>query len=80
MMLFIIGGSQDRHSNRAGTWRQELRQRPWSSAALWLVSHSLLSLLPYRTQDLQPRDDTTHTGHPWTLPMVAEHIFSFFLI
>jgi hypothetical protein len=31
--LFIIEGSQDRNSNRTGTWRQELMQRPWSGAA-----------------------------------------------
>jgi hypothetical protein len=28
-MLFITKGSQDRNSYRAGTWRQELMQRPW---------------------------------------------------
>jgi hypothetical protein len=27
--LFIIKGSQDRDSSRAGTWMQELMQRPW---------------------------------------------------
>jgi hypothetical protein len=27
MLLFIIEGSQDRNSNRAGSWRQELMQR-----------------------------------------------------
>ena len=27
--LFIIEGSQDRNSIGAGTWRQELMQRPW---------------------------------------------------
>ena len=29
-------GSQDRNSNRAGPWRQELMQRPWRGAAYWL--------------------------------------------
>jgi len=29
----IIKGSQDRNSSRAGTWRQELMQRPWRGAA-----------------------------------------------
>ena len=29
-------GSQDRNSNRAGSWRQELMQRPWRDAAYWL--------------------------------------------
>ena len=28
-VLFIIGGSQDRNSNRAGNWKQELMQSPW---------------------------------------------------
>jgi hypothetical protein len=28
ILLFIIEGSQDRNSNRAGTWRQELMKRP----------------------------------------------------
>jgi hypothetical protein len=35
--LFIIEGSQDRNSNNAGTWRQELLQRPWRGAAYLLV-------------------------------------------
>jgi hypothetical protein len=42
-LLFIIKANQD--SNRAGTWRQELMQRPWRSAAYWLAPHGLLSLL-----------------------------------
>ena len=60
--LFIAEGSQDRNSNRAGTWRQELMQRPWRIAVYWVASHGLLSLLSYRTQDHQPRDGTTHNG------------------
>jgi hypothetical protein len=31
--------------HRAGTWRQELMQRPWKGAVYWLVSYGLLSLL-----------------------------------
>jgi hypothetical protein len=46
--LSIIKGNQDRNSNRAGTWRQGLMQRPWSCALYFLVSHGLLSLLSYR--------------------------------
>jgi hypothetical protein len=37
--LFSIGGSQDRNSSRAGTWRQELVQRPQRRAAYWLPPH-----------------------------------------
>jgi len=29
----VTEGSQDRNSNRAGTWRQELMQRLWRGAA-----------------------------------------------
>jgi len=35
--LFILEGSQDRHLNRAGTWRQELMassRRPWRMLSL----------------------------------------------
>jgi hypothetical protein len=65
---FIIEGSQDRNSSRAGTWRQELMQRPWRSTANWLPFHGLLNLLSYTTQDYQPRDGTTHHGLRYKLP------------
>jgi hypothetical protein len=51
IMLFIFEGSQDRNSNRVGTWRQELMQRLWRGTSYWLAPHGLLSLLSYRTQD-----------------------------
>jgi hypothetical protein len=41
-LLFITEGSQDRNSNRAGTWRQELMERLWKDAAYWLAPHDLL--------------------------------------
>jgi hypothetical protein len=68
-LLFITKGSQGRNSHRAGTWRQELMQRPWRDVLYWLASPGLLSLLSYRTQDHQPRDGTTHNGpsHPRSL-------------
>jgi hypothetical protein len=46
---FIIEGNQGRNSNRAGTWRQELIQRPWMRTAWWLAPYGLLSLLSYTT-------------------------------
>ena len=66
-LLFIIEGSQDRNSNRAGTWRQEETWKPWRGAAYWLAPCGLLSLLSYRTQDHKPRDGTTHNelGPPY---------------
>jgi hypothetical protein len=33
MSLFIIEGSQNKNSNMAGTWRQELMRRSWRSDA-----------------------------------------------
>jgi hypothetical protein len=61
-LLFITKESQGRNSYRAGTWRQELMQRPWRDVLYWLASPGLLSLLSYRTQDYHPRDGTTHNG------------------
>ena len=43
-LLFITKGSPDRNSHRAGTWRQELMQRPWRDVTYWLASLGLLSL------------------------------------
>jgi hypothetical protein len=42
--------------------KQELMQRPWRDVPYSLASPGLLSLLSYRTQDYQSRDDTTHKG------------------
>jgi hypothetical protein len=47
---------------RAGTWRQELMQRPWRDVTYWIASPGLLSFLSYRTQNYQPGDGTTHNG------------------
>jgi hypothetical protein len=62
VLLFIIEGSQDRNSSRAGTWRQELMLRPRRGAAYSLAPHGLLSLPSYSTQDHQARDSTTQHG------------------
>jgi hypothetical protein len=46
--------------------KQELMQRPWRDVTYWLASPGLLSLLSYRIQDYQPRNDTAHNdlSHP----------------
>jgi hypothetical protein len=49
--LFIIKGSQDRNSSRAGTWKQELIRGHGG-----MLFTGLLTLISYRTQDHQPRD------------------------
>jgi hypothetical protein len=41
-LLFIFEGSHDRNSNKAGTWRQELMQKPWRAAAYWLAQPAFL--------------------------------------
>jgi hypothetical protein len=40
-----IKGIKDRNSSRLGTWRFELRWRPWRNVTYWLAPHGLLSLL-----------------------------------
>jgi len=52
---------------RAGTWKQGLIQRPWSSDASWLVPHGLPACsLFYRTQDHSPGITLPTIG--WALP------------
>jgi hypothetical protein len=38
--VYHLKKSWDRNSSWAGTWGQELMQRPWRGAAYWLVPHS----------------------------------------
>lgn len=59
LSLFFIEGSQGRNSNRAGTWRQEVKQRPVDN--IW--SSLLFNILFHRTQNHQVSDGTTHTDH-----------------
>ena len=49
ILLLLIRESLDRHSQMVGTWRHELKQRPWRGASYWIASPGLLSLLSYRT-------------------------------
>ena len=41
--LFLMEGSQDRNSDKAGTRRQELMQRPWRGTVYWLVPRGACS-------------------------------------
>lgn len=43
-------------------WRQKPLHKLWRSVAYGHAPSSLLGLLSYRTQDLQPRDGHTHNG------------------
>ena len=52
---FISNAGKSGQALKAGTWRQELKQRPWRSTDYWLAPHGLLSLLSYSYQDHQPR-------------------------
>jgi hypothetical protein len=51
-----------RNSSREGTWRQELKQKPWQNTVYWLVPYGLLNLLSYIPQDHLPRGGTAHSG------------------
>lgn len=46
---------------KAGTWKQALKQRPWSCAAYWLAFHSLLSLFSCTLEDQLPSGGTAPT-------------------
>ena len=45
----VIWLTRPHHSSgtQAGTWRQELKQRPWGNAAYWFVLYSLLNLFSF---------------------------------
>lgn len=47
---------------KAGTWRQELKQKPHRTAAYWLDVRDLCSLLSYATLDHLFKGDTTCSG------------------
>ena len=49
-LLLITEQCQDWNTNRAGTWRQELMQRPWRGATHQYAFLSLLKLLSKRNQ------------------------------
>ena len=48
-VIYFIKESQGRNTKWAGTWKQELMQRPWRGATYWLAPEGLLSLLSYST-------------------------------
>jgi hypothetical protein len=59
--MLTIKGNQDRNSHRAGTWGAGADAEAMeASAAYWLASLGLHSLLSYSNQDHQPRDGTSH--------------------
>jgi hypothetical protein len=68
ILQFIIKSCKGRNSHRAGTWRQELMQRPWGwrGCCLMLAHHGLLSLLSCKTQNYPSRDGTTIIC--WAIP------------
>lgn len=45
----------------AGTWKQELRQKPWKKLVYWFAFQGLLSLLSYTTQDQCPSVGYIHS-------------------
>ena len=63
-LLFITKGSQDRSSHKAGTWRQELMQRPWRSAAYWLASPGCSACFLIEPRTTSPGRALPITGLP----------------
>ena len=55
-----------RNSNREGTWKQELMQRPWRGAVTGLLLVACPSGFLIEPQDHQSRSGTTHNvlGRP----------------
>ena len=53
--LSITEGNQGGNSSRAGSWKQELKERPWRNAAPWLASPGSFSLFFHTSQDYLPR-------------------------
>ena len=47
--------------------QQELMQRPWNSAASWLVPYALFILLSYSTQDQGASSETESPTMGWSL-------------
>lgn len=50
------------NSNRAETWKQELVQRAWESAAAHWLALLACSACFLRIRDFQPTSGTTHNG------------------
>jgi hypothetical protein len=69
-LLFITKGSHDRNSNRAGTWRQELMQRPWR-----VLLTGFLPLACSACFLIEPR-----TTSPWMAPPTMGWILPHILI
>jgi hypothetical protein len=63
----------------AGSWRQELMQKPWRGAAYWLGFLGLLSLLSCRTQDYQHRKGTNQWTGPFHWSLTEEMPYSWIL-
>jgi hypothetical protein len=64
-LLFITKGSQDRNSHRAGTWEQEMMQRPWR-----VLLTGLLPMACSACFVIKPRTTSTGVAPPtmgWAL-------------
>ena len=60
--LFIMEEIQERNSNRAGSWRQELMQRPWRVLLTNLLPMACSACFIKEPRINQPRDGTTYNG------------------
>jgi hypothetical protein len=62
LLYHSLSSREVRAEIKAGTWRQELVQRPWRNVAYWLTPHALLNLLSDSTQD----HHTSHKSRKYT--------------
>jgi hypothetical protein len=62
LQLIVHLSEKSEQEVKTGTWRKELKQRPWWSTASWLSLHDSCSLLSYVSKDNLSRGGTTHSG------------------
>ena len=65
---FITKGSQDRNSNRAGTWRKKMMQNTWRDAAYWIASVACSACFL-----IEPRTTSPGMAPPTMGPPTLDH-------
>jgi hypothetical protein len=78
LIVVIHHEGQSGQESKAGTWRRELKQKPWRSAVC-RSHHSLLSLLSYTLQNHLPRGGITYNalGLPVSITKKRAHSIGF---
>jgi hypothetical protein len=61
-IIVHLEGSQDRHSKRAGTWREELMQKPWRNTVYCLALHGFTVCFLIEPKTTSSESVTIHNG------------------